>query len=237
MKGILKQILAIAAVLGICGGIVWYFQNENSKKIENDESYKMVTSRDKSYNGVYTLTKLDKNGKNTWNGLIMYVKNDKIISCVLFESETFEHIRKKYLKGDTLISDEDLINYSQLEPGGRINRVTGFDVQPDGGIGADSINKIVYVGKAGFVYYDEEINFMTDYDNLNKMGLIAGYDEKSNEIWLSKVIKNKYSQYKKGYKLIHYKDYWDMKKNCRIDSGICLNNLNHLFNANLETND
>lgn len=237
MKGFFKQILAIAAVLGICGGIVWYFQNEQNEKMKNDESYKVVTSRDKSYNGVYTLTKLDKNGKNTWNGLIMYVKNDKIISCVLAEVETFEYIRKNYLKGDTSIPDKELINYTKLVPGGRINQVTGFDVHPDGGIGAELNDKIVYVGKAGFVYYDKEVNLETDYDNLNKMGLIAGYDEKSNEVWLSKTVKNKYSQYKKGYKLIHYKDYFDMKKNCRLDSGICLNNLNNLFNANLETND
>lgn len=235
MKGFFKQILAIAAVLGICGGIVWYFQNEQNEKMKNDESYKVVTSRDKSYNGVYTLTKLDKNGKNTWNGLIMYVKNDKIISCVLVEFESYDYIRKNYLKGDKDVPKNKLINYSKLSAG-RINQSTGFLSQPDGGL-LELNNGGIIAGQTGCVYYEHSVNLKKDYSNLKKMELIAGYDEKSQEIWLSKLLNNKKSLYKNNYKLIHYKDYWDVSNNCKIDDGFCITRLNNLFNANLETND
>ena len=130
MKGFIKSVLAIAVVLAIAFGLVKGFEYYNSKKADGDTSYKVETKRNKKYNGVYTLTKLDENGKNTWNGLIMYVKNDKIISANLAEFESRENIINNKLNGKKNASDEEILKNTSLvsDNGNSGNNNSGFGV-------------------------------------------------------------------------------------------------------------
>ena len=234
MKGFLKSALAVALILSGAYGMYWYFTNENKQVAKNDDSYKVVTLRDKSKDGIYTLTKEDEHGRNTWDeGLIMYVKDDKIISCSQFESETYDDIRKKN-NLDKDVPIEEVLEYCTLEPS-LIQDVTGFSFGPTGGI--EGFGNRAGVGKAGFVYYDKEVDFEKDYKNLKQMGVVPGYDEKSNEIWLSKLLKNKNSQYKDGYTLHNYKSFWSMHNKCPIEGGGAITNMNALFNAGLDENN
>ena len=231
MKGFIKSVLAIAVVLAIAFGLVKGFEYYNSKKADGDTSYKVETKR----NGVYTLTKLDENGKNTWNGLIMYVKNDKIISANLAEFESRENIINNKLNGKKNASDEEILKNTSLvsDNGNSGNNNSGFGVSGQYRI---LTQKGAAVGKGQIVFYDRDVDINKDYDNLKRCKVVAGYDEDSKEIWLSKLLKNNQSEYSEGYKLIHYKNRTDLYNNCGIESGICMLILNDEFNAGLDEN-
>ena len=235
MKGFIKSVLAIAVVLAIAFGLVKGFEYYNSKKADGDTSYKVKTKRNKKYNGVYTLTKLDENGKNTWNGLIMYVKNDKIISANLAEFESRENIINNKLNGKKNASDEEILKNTSLvsDNGNSGNNNSGFGVSGQYRI---LTQKGAAVGKGQIVFYDRDVDINKDYDNLKRCKVVAGYDEDSKEIWLSKLLKNNQSEYSEGYKLIHYKNRTDLYNNCGIESGICMLILNDEFNAGLDEN-
>ena len=235
MKGFIKSVLAIAVVFAIAFGLVKGFEYYNSKKADGDTSYKVETKRNKKYNGVYTLTKLDENGKNTWNGLIMYVKNDKIISANLAEFESRENIINNKLNGKKNASDEEILKNTSLvsDNGNSGNNNSGFGVSGQYRI---LTQKGAAVGKGQIVFYDRDVDINKDYDNLKRCKVVAGYDEDSKEIWLSKLLKNNQSEYSEGYKLIHYKNRTDLYNNCGIESGICMLILNDEFNAGLDEN-
>lgn len=258
-KFLLTGLLIIATVFG---GYKWHQEKakvEANMKYKDDTSYKVVTSRNNSYNGVYTLTKLDKNGKNTWDGLIIYVKNDKIVTGVLCNYLTLEELKEKHPEmknvkdiesayeafGNTVLFkqyEDDMIwendylydverKYLDREDGGPF---TGFSVGSSNFDSLSTKNKAIVYGRARCFYYDRKVDMENEYSVLNKMGIVPGYDEKTGEIWLSKLLKNKNSEYSKGYKLIHYKDRWDMFDNCELDDGTCIAILNDFFDANLK---
>lgn len=251
--------LGMILVLGCAfGGYQWYMNRDVDKPVgnyKNDNSYKVITSKDKSYDGVYTLTKLDEKGKNTWDGLIMYVNKDKIVSAVLCNYLTVDDLKKthpKYIKDDMTIEEaytaflspmiwedykDDAISkddHLYEEEQNLLHKddykiITGFSVGLSDSIYKSTKQKAIVYGQARCVYDKNKVNLETDYEFLSKMGLVPGYDEKSGEIWLSKLLKNKNSQYKEGYKLKHYSDSWDVFDNCELDDGSCMNFLNHRF--------
>ena len=255
--------LGMILVLGCAfGGYQWYMYRDVDKpsgNYKNDNSYKVITSKDKSYDGVYTLTKLDEKGKNTWDGLIMYVNKDKIVSAVLCNYLTVDDLKKthpKYIKDDITfdelftaftspmiwedykddaISDDDYLYKEEMKCLEQdLGAYTGFSAGSSDFLSSSTKQKAIVYGQARCVYYNKKVNLENDYKALKKMGLVSGYDEKSGEIWLSKLLKNKNSQYKDGYKLKRYKDNWDMFDNCELDDGSCMAALNEQFNANLK---
>lgn len=239
MKKLFFNILAVAIVLGGAYMSVQYFQTSKQNKIDNDNSYKVITSRDKSYNGVYTLTKLDDNGNNTWCGLILYVKNDKIISGGLVEAESIQEIRDREFNGDKTVSEDKIIEKTSLKSQVSWNSevVTGFTCV-GGGLSRNEKGQYIVATIGEFEFYDKDVVLDKDYDNLVRCKILAGYDENSKEIWLSKLLKNEQSEFSTGYKLIHYNSYIDVDKNCPIEvGGECIRNLNTLFNARLNGND
>ena len=94
VKKILSDIVGVVLFFGIIFGGYKLWSDYKSGNAYNDDSYKVETKRDNSYNGIYSLTKLDENGKNTWDGLMLYVKNDKIISCANYNFYTFDDLSK-----------------------------------------------------------------------------------------------------------------------------------------------
>lgn len=232
MKGFIKSLLAIAVVLGIAFGAVKGFEYYNSNKADGDDSYKVETKRNSKYNGVYTLTKLDENGKNTWNGLIMYVKNDKIISANLVEFESREDIIKNKLDGKKDATDEEIFENASIVPKIKSGnaKTTGFGIMD-----YTMPNKHgVVVASGQMLFYDKKVNLENDYNDIKSCNAVAGYDEKSQEIWLSKLLSNEKSEYADRYKLIYYSSAKEIKEKCLINSGGCIRNLNQEFNAGLK---
>lgn len=240
-KGLFISLLVVLLCLGGLTYGAYKFLNPESEETKlnskADKSYKVKTKRNKRYNGVYTLTKLDTKGKNTWNGLLMYVKDDKIISAEYLTYQSFSSIEKEnpnvkkwnyslYADKTSLISNVTFDNFLQ----------TGFGFPPNS-VQLSANKKGIIASNGQILFYKKKVDFNKDYENLYRCKVSAGYDEKSKEIWLSKLLNNKKSEYYKGYKLIHYKDYFDMNKKCVLNDGSCIQSLNSKFHAGLNNND
>ena len=229
MKSFFKNLLYIIIVLVVAFGVVKGIEYHNKQLVISDDSYKVNTERNSKYNGVYTLTKLDKNGNNTWNGLVMYVENDSILSAELVEFESKEDIIKNQLNGKTDATNDDILEATTLKPKIKLMNAkeTGFlisdYIQNDYGI-------IVATGqmllKAGF-------DFNKEYTDIKSCNAVAGYDEECNEVWLSKLLSNEKSEYHEGYKLIKYNNYYDFEE-CPILREDSIDILNKKFNANIK---
>lgn len=124
--------------------------------------------------------------------------------------------------------DEGL-DYDNIDDEVKLSNATTLEIGLEGSIGKD----------AGFVqpgYFESNPNFhgyavskytfknnktsidmseKKDYNMLYNSGLLAGYDEDSNEVWLSKLINNKESKFN-GYKLIHYSSEKNFEKKLSI---------------------
>ena len=251
----LKVIIVALAICIPVGAYIAYEKHNKDEleyKINTYKPYAEQTSKDISYNGIYTLTKLDENGNNTWNGLIMYVKNDKIIAGCLVEYHSMKELEEasglKYREDDIVnneINDDAIdnniafvhsIKWQEVDDKMYEPRPIGFSVS--GAKKGQFLYKTDGIGQClgEFLYYEKDVNLETDFDRLNNLGVLAAYDEKSKEIWLSKLLNNKNSVYSKDYKLIHYEDYLDVYYNCKIDNGDAIDNINDLYNAQLKDN-
>lgn len=246
LKDFLKDIVALAIIIGIVWGGYWGFKTYKSNQAKSDESYKVVTSRNKSYNGVYSLTKLDKKGKNTWCGLILYVVNDKVVSCAKAETIPVSKLRKALGDKYKNVPDRDLeyeAGFNGTEKDRKIldeitpkNKSGSLDIgftRPNG----DGKHIIGWEGEfvaKDKINFDKVLDIKTTYDYMVSCDIVPGYDEKSQEVWLSKLLKNPQSIYHKGYKLIRYKNSHDMDKNCPLSGFNDAIALNRLFNAGLE---
>lgn len=248
-----KDIVALAVIVVLAFGAFKVFENYKTSNAHGDDSYKVETERNTKYNGVYSLTKLDENGKNTWNGLMLYVKNDKIISCARYIYTPMEEVKEKLIekygdkyKDKTLdeITDfyhsDDLVNKEFLEVSDTMDECRARGVVPilDTGFFRSYMlnNKLISI-QGEFVCkdkvdFDRVTDIKTDYDFMKDCLIVPGYDEDSQEVWLSKLLTNEKSEYHKDYKLIRYTKYNDFK-NCVLDMGGCLDELNKLFNAGL----
>lgn len=243
IKKILKGILFIAvctAIIIACVVGVHHFTQP--KRAPESDIYKVETKRDSSYNGIYTLTATDENGKNMWDGLICYVKNDKIVTGAIVDYESYEEIRDRVYPGEEIQYDNEeyvqkLFGSMSIQIGmeGNIGDDAGFDAEAANVTGSEGKGMYgFFVKKYNYENYNTKLNLdnMDHYNMLYNSGLLAGYDEESNEIWLSKLINNKDSKFN-DYKLIHYSGLDDMQKNCALDSGSCIDYLNEYYGANL----
>lgn len=243
VKKILSDIVGVVLFFGIIFGGYKLWSDYKSGNAYNDDSYKIETKRDSSYNGIYSLTKLDENGNNTWDGLMLYVENDKVVSCSKLDYYSFEDLSemndgKKIDKSYFELGNQDLGDYSD-----KVNSIklpnepdyssvsTGFISGYFGGNGV-TYEMGAFVGTEK-IDFDKTNDLLTDYDYMKSCDIVPGYDEDSQEVWLSKLLSNEKSIYHDGYKLIHYSGYDDLNKNCKLDDGGCIDNLNDLFNASL----
>ena len=244
IKDAIKDIVALVCIIGLIFGGYKLYMNYKSGLIGTEDSYKVKTEKNTKYNGVYSLTKLDENGNNTWNGLMLYVKKDKIVSCANIEYTSMEEIKKQFGDKVNQLNDEEDIFWQAEELGVKINLPksgsgslkTGFAID-GGGISEVNKNDGVLTGSGQFICMDK-VNFDTqdiknDYDYMKSCDIIPGYDEDNQEVWLSKLLSNEKSTYHEGYKLIHYTNGNDIQKNCKLDNGSCIRKLNEYFNAGL----
>ena len=244
IKKILKGIVFLVVCAGlIIGSVVVVHHFVQPQRAPESDVYKEKTERDSSYNGIYTLTATDENGKNMWDGLICYVKNDKIVTGAIVEYESYEEIRDRVYPGEQIQYDNEeyvqkLYGSMSIKIGmeGNIGEDAGFEVEAanvSSPINGKDFGFIVK--KYNFENYNTklDLNNMEHYNMLYNSGLLAGYDEDTNEVWLSKLINNNESTFK-DYKLIHYSGLDDMQQNCAIDGGLySIEYLNENYDANL----
>ena len=83
--GFYLNILVAIVFFSGCGYFAYdYYTGKQAEQKEAEEAYAKDTSwqventRNNKYNGIYTLTKFDENGNNTWTGFVFEVKNDEI---------------------------------------------------------------------------------------------------------------------------------------------------------------
>lgn len=223
VKKILSDVIGVVLFFGIIFGGYKLWSDYKSGNAYNDDSYKIETKRDSSYNGIYSLTKLDENGNNTWDGLMLYVENDKVVSC-----DNYDYYTKE--EWDNVSLDEK--NKLLRTQGTLESTSTGFSV-------SESVLEKGYPLLIGNFVCEDKIKLVdasdikTDYDYMKSCDIVPGYDEDSQEVWLSKLLSNEKSIYHDGYKLIHYSGYEDINKNCKLTDGWCINDLNEMFNAGL----
>lgn len=237
-------ILLLACLLGFGGyfGYTKWHQAQKAKEAANDNSYKEVTQRDETYDGFYTLTKLDENGENTWDGLVMYVVKDKIVSCTKYDywspDELKSGYKAKYGKEIKNLNINDYDLFMVLPNNSPMTLGTGFDkgtlLSNHGGRvqGLVSMGDFLCTDKVDF---NRVRNNNTDYQYMQSCDLVPGYDEKSQEVWLSKLLNNENSIYHSGYKLINYKYTSDMM-DCALNTGDWMVNMNTMFGADFKNN-
>lgn len=219
IKDTIKDLIALVFIVGLIFGGYKLFQNYKSNQINGQDSYKIKTERDSKYNGYYSLTKLDEKGNNTWDGLMLHVENDKIVSCMKYDYTSADVIKAKIkeLMGDkeyTLNDEEDYIWQAVADLGIDIEKL---DMPKGSGIALDTDFRELIVTKkwseftaVGAFQCEDKVDFervtdiKTDYDYMVSCGLVPAYDEESKEVWLSKLLSNKKSEYYEGYKLIKY---------------------------------
>lgn len=236
LKAVGLLVLVVALVAGCVVGVKHFI---GEKDAPDSDIYKVATKRDSKYNGIYTLTKLDEDGNNTWDGLICYVKNDKIVTGGILDYISNKELKKdEYGDENVEVSEDDLTSLilkrvTGLELGAIGDDLTGFST--DGNSAVETIDGNT-IAKMSYEAYKTkiDINDKNIYNVLYKSGLLGGYDEESQEVWLSKLINNEKSSFHEGYKLIHYKNGDDIEKNCYLDSGMCVSILNENLNANLD---
>lgn len=226
IKKILSDVIGVVLFVGIIFGGYKLWTDYKSGDAYSDDSYKVETKRDNSYNGIYSLTKLDEDGNNTWDGLMLYVEKDKVVSCDKYDYYTKDEWHD--------LSADERNNLLKIE-----GKYSNIEEVNSGFSASESVKKDGYPLLVGTFVGVEKIELVdasdirTDYDYMKSCDIVPGYDEKSQEVWLSKLLSNEKSIYHKGYKLIHYDGYEDINKNCKLNSGWCINDLNDLFDAGL----
>lgn len=236
-KDFLKDIIALICIIAVCFGGYKLYANYKTSSAQNDTSYKVKTKRNNKYNGVYSLTKLDENGKNTWDGLMLYVKNDKIVSCARIEYTSLEEFKKQFKNNGKDMSTMEMLEKGDIPKGISPILDTGF-INGSGASFSEDLSTGLISTMGEFVCpdkvdFEKVTDIKTDYDFMKSCLIVPGYDEDSREVWLSKLLSNEKSEYHDGYKLIKYNGFDDIQKRCRIDNGGCIDKLNKLFNAGL----
>ena len=247
VKKILSDIVGVVLFFGIIFGGYKLWSDYKSGNAYNDDSYKIETKRDSSYNGIYSLTKLDENGNNTWDGLMLYVENDKVVSCANYDFYTFDDLSemnggKKVDESYFEMGDQDISEFGDKVNSIKIPKSKNFSYIKNG---FSVSGGITYLGNGGIpvvkgaflctdkIDFDKVTDTSTDYDYMKSCDIVSGYDEDSQEVWLSKLLSNEKSIYHDGYKLIHYSGYDDLNKNCKLDNGSCIEGLNKDLGTNL----
>lgn len=215
-KYIFKKLLLLACILGFVY-IGWWTYDNYMHSGDRDDSYKVETKRDSSYDGRYTLLKIDEKGNNTWDGLMLRVENDKIVDAMTVEYDSVETIKKREGLDDNATDEEIDRKESAYSANECLMDSESFPLTEE-----EKDNSIGWASPGGFSYTNNGRYYTTAYVtyvngrkvDINKekryidmLDLAPAYDEKSQELWLSKLLSNENSKYHNGYKLTKYNEH------------------------------
>lgn len=201
-------------------------QKEAEEAHAKDTSWQVENTRNNKYNGIYTLTKFDENGNNTWTGFIFEVKNDEIKIVNKVNYYTPNDVRNARFEGNPNVSDENIRQYLDSPSCDLDNEeligMSGIDVNDydySGGGVSDASSITIRGGNNalfgdGAVDYNKiEFNYKDHYQLLKYMNIQTAYSQEDNCLLLSKLLNNPNSIYKDsdGYKLIRYNSAQDLE--------------------------
>ena len=231
--GFYLNILAALVFFSGCGYFAYdYYTGKQAEQKEAEEAYAKDTSwqventRNNKYNGIYTLTKFDENGNNTWTGFIFEVKNDEIKIVNKVNYYTPNDVRNARFEGNPNVSDENIRQYLDSPSCDLDNEeligMSGIDVNDydySGGGVSDASSITIRGGNNalfgdGAVDYNKiEFNYKDHYHLLKYMNIQTAYSQEDNCLLLSKLLNNPNSIYKDsdGYKLIRYNSAQDLE--------------------------
>ena len=232
--GFYLNILAALVFFSGCGYFAYdYYTGKQAEQKEAEEAYAKDTSwqventRNNKYNGIYTLTKFDENGNNTWTGFVFEVKNDEIKIVNKVNYYTLNDVRNARFEGNPNVSDENIRQYLDSPSCDLDNEeligMSGIDVNDydySGGGVSDASSIGGYEGSDsrhfgdGAVDYNKiEFNYKDHYQLLKYMNIQTAYSQEDNCLLLSKLLNNPNSIYKEsdGYKLIRYNSAQDLE--------------------------
>ena len=232
--GFYLNILAALVFFSGCGYFAYdYYTGKQAEQKEAEEAYAKDTSwqventRNNKYNGIYTLTKFDENGNNTWTGFVFEVKNDEIKIVNKVNYYTLNDVRNARFEGNPNVTDENIIQYLNSPSCDLDNEelmgMSGIDVNDydySGGgvsdgvsIGVFEDSNTVLFGDGAVDYNKIEFNYKDHYQLLKYMNIQTAYSQEDNCLLLSKLLNNPNSIYKEsdGYKLIRYNSAQDLE--------------------------
>ena len=231
--GFYLNILVALVFFSGCGYFAYdYYTGKQAEQKEAEEAYAKDTSwqventRNNKYNGIYTLTKFDENGNNTWTGFIFEVKNDEIKIVNKVNYYTPNDVRNARFEGNPNVSDENIRQYLDSPSCDLDNEeligMSGIDVNDydySGGGVSDASSITIRGGNNalfgdGAVDYNKiEFNYKDHYQLLKYMNIQTAYSQEDNCLLLSKLLNNPNSIYKDsdGYKLIRYNSAQDLE--------------------------
>ena len=234
--GFYLNILAALVFFSGCGYFAYdYYTCKQTEQKEAEEAYAKDTSwqventRNNKYNGIYTLTKFDENGNNTWTGFVFEVKNDEIKIVNKVNNYTLNDVRNARFEGNPNVSDENIRQYLDSPSCDLDNEeligMSGIDVNDydysgmgvmegsSGSItGVTEDSNTVLFGDGAVDYNKIEFNYKDHYQLLKYMNIQTAYSQEDNCLLLSKLLNNPNSIYKEsdGYKLIRYNSAQDL---------------------------
>lgn len=232
--GFYLNILVALVFFSGCGYFAYdYYTGKQAEQKEAEEAYAKDTSwqventRNNKYNGIYTLTKFDENGNNTWTGFVFEVKNDEIKIVNKVNNYTLNDVRNARFEGNPNVSDENIRQYLDSPSCDLDNEeligMSGIDVNDydysGGGVSdASSIGGYEgsdsrHFGDGAIDYNKIEFNYKNHYQLLKYMNIQTAYSQEDNCLLLSKLLNNPNSIYKEsdGYKLIRYNSALDLE--------------------------
>lgn len=215
-KYIFKKIVLLACVLCFIYMGWWTYDNYMYSG-SRDNSYKIETKRNPDYDGRYTLLKIDENGNNTWDGLMLRVENDKIVDAMTVEYDSIETIKEREGLGDNATDERIVDNEVFHAMDEYLMDDKDFPLteeEKENSIGWTSLSGIAstkngYYYSTAFVTYvnGRKVDINKDKRYIDMLDLAPAYDEKSQELWLSKLLSNEKSKYHSGYKLTKYNEH------------------------------
>ena len=235
--GFYLNILVALVFFSGCGYFAYdYYTGKQAEQKEAEEAYAKDTSwqventRNNKYNGIYTLTKFDENGNNTWTGFVFEVKNDEIKIVNKVNNYTLNDVRNARFEGNPNVSDENIRQYLDSPSCDLDNEeligMSGIDVNDydysgmgvmegsSGSItGVTEDSNTVLFGDGAVDYNKIEFNYKDHYQLLKYMNIQTAYSQEDNCLLLSKLLNNPNSIYKEsdGYKLIRYNSALDLE--------------------------
>lgn len=204
-KGRLFLLLVIAAAVG------GYFFYQYSIEKRNQD-YAEASKLDNSWNIVYeseadkyvgqhifTITEKDENGNNTWDGLILYVVDNKIKGCGRADTTPLQEVYDKLYEGNDVGMFTAIIN-PKLRDTFPVDVDDTLKIDKSLFISTDTSNmgggELPYIVRgAGYLDLENEVDYAAKYGGLKALGLQSAYDDNVKAILFDKLLKNPNSPY------------------------------------------
>ena len=227
-SGVWKGRLFLLFVVAAAVGGYFFYQYSIEKR---NQDYAEALKLDNSWNIVYeseadkyvgqhifTITEKDENGNNTWDGLILYVVDNKIQSTGKVDAISFREISEKFYGGREITSNEamavskliydeypldledELLKDDCLFGSAKASRGTRGLEWHDNSTNLSPIT-VVTQGLGG-LNTSGELDFATKYGGLKALGLQSAYDDNVKAILFDKLLKNPNSPYTDSNKYI-----------------------------------